>query len=268
MEDSPSGGRSADKQHQAIRSSLDLYSETGLTFPTGPCCSRGFTFADAEAVIAGSGGDDGDGDWAPHAYCYRRDQEVERLLPWIDAKGLWLQTESLRSGRRAGLEHFIAPLRDVEGSVCRVVKFTKGGSFGFIPVCDDASANSDLWFPLHPATPCQYLRRMALVDELQPELETRLQGFALLDGSLRIVTSQRFIEPIAATPVAITDFFSERGFQRVNESTWFHAAHGIALFDVRPANILTFEGMLYPVDIMPVRPELKMRALIQKALSS
>ncbi len=64
---------------------------------------------------------------------------------------------------------------------------------------------------MRPRTPLQYLRRMALTDQLFPALEHRLEGFMKLNVQLRIVISQRFIEPVATTPRAISDFFYRGG---------------------------------------------------------
>lgn len=122
------------------------------------------------------------------------------------------------------------------------------------------------WFPLRPATPAQYLQRLALVDDLIPELETFLEGFASVDGTLRIVTSQRFIDPVAASSASIQAFLIGRGFVQVNEAAWYHSGHRLALFDVRPANVLEYSGELYPVDIIPLVPGDRMTTLIQRAI--
>jgi hypothetical protein len=272
MEDRPSEGFSQSQPPDLYQRPVDeqcerLVTEAGIAFPGGPCRRAVITFSDAEAVIRGGGVDDGDGDWAFNAYRQRRDREVESLLPWIDAQGLWIEPQVLTSARKAGMEHLILPLQDSEGTVRRVVKLTKADSFGLLPICDDASYSPDEWFPPRSATPAQYLRRMALLDELRPEIETCLEGFARINGTLRIVTSQRFIDPVPASAKSIREFFSNRGFQQVNESAWYHPEHRVALFDVRPANVLEYAGELYPVDIMPVEPGPRMTALIQKALS-
>lgn len=105
-----------------------------------------------------------------------------------------------------------------------------------------------------------------MLDELRPEMEACLEGFAVIDGKLRLVTSQRFIEPVAASPKAIQAFLLERGFLPVNDSAWYHPEQRIALFDVRPANVLEHDGLLYPVDIMPLVPCARMKALILEAM--
>lgn len=256
----------SDPDHRDRSQFQNLVTEAGIAFPCGPCRRAGVAFSDAEAVISGGCGDDGEGDWTFDAYCQRRDREVASLLPWIEAHDLWIEPRTLGGARKAGMEHLILPLQDSEGTVRRVVKLTKGDSFGLLPISDDASYSPDNWFPPRPATPAQYFQRMALLDELRPEMETCLEGFAVIDGKLRLVTSQRFIEPVAASPKAIQAFLLERGFLPVNDSAWFHAGHRLALFDVRPANVLEHDGLLYPVDIMPLVPCARMKALILEAM--
>lgn len=95
-----------------------LVTETGLAFPSGPCRRAGITFSDAEAVISGGCGDDGDGDWTLDAYRQRRDREVAVVMPWADAQGLWIDPEMLNEARKAGMEHLILPskiLREQSG---------------------------------------------------------------------------------------------------------------------------------------------------------
>ena len=157
-------------------------------------------------------------------------------------------------------------LLTADRKVSRLLKMTKGESFGFTPTCDDASPFPREWFPLLPATPVQYLQRMALLNELRPELETRLEGFAVVEEKLVVVTSQRFIDPAAAPQPAISAFFGERGFEQLSEFAWYHTHLNLAVFDVTPANVLEYDGRLYPVDIMPVEPRPMMRRLIRRAL--
>ena len=244
----------------------ELVTEAGIAFPVGPCRRAGISFRDAEAVISSSSGDDGEGDWSLDAYRRQRDRQIAGLLPWIIENGLWIDSQILSGSRRAGMEHLILLLQDSMGTVQRVAKLTKGEAFGFLPDCDDASPMPEEWFPLRPATPAQYLQRLALVDDLIPELETFLEGFASVDGTLRIVTSQRFIDPVAASSASIQAFLIGRGFVQVNEAAWYHSGHRLALFDVRPANVLEYSGELYPVDIIPLVPGDRMTTLIQRAI--
>ncbi len=74
------------------------------------------------------------------------------------------------------------------------------------------------------------------------------------EGQFRIVISQRFVDPVAASPKAIADFFTGAGFERLLPESWYRAADNVAIFDTGTTNILEFAGRLFPIDILPVRP--------------
>jgi hypothetical protein len=101
---------------------------------------------------------------------------------------------------------------------------------------------------------------------LFPALEHRLEGFAMLDEQFRIVISQRFIDPVAASQKAIADFFTGAGFERLLPEAWYRAADNVVVFDTGTTNVLEFAGRLFPIDIMPIRPSGIMFDRIQKAL--
>lgn len=150
----------------------------------------------------------------------------------------------------------------------RVMKITKGPKFGFYPYCDPnlVSGMVSDWFELRAGTPLQYLRRMALTDELFPALGHRLEGFAMLDGQFRIVISQRFVDPVAASPEAIAKFFKRAGFAPLLPEAWYRAADNVAVFDTGTTNILEFARRLFPIDILPIRPGGFMLKRIHEAL--
>ncbi len=153
--------------------------------------------------------------------------------------------------------------------VQRVVKITKGQHFGFYPQVDLTVVSGMVsdWFGLKPGTPMQYLRRMALTHALFPALEHRLEGFAMLEGQFRIVISQRFIDPVAASQLAIAKFFTEAGFEQLLAEAWYRAADNVVVFDTGTTNVLEFAGRLFPIDIVPIRPNEVMLQRIQKALT-
>ncbi len=152
--------------------------------------------------------------------------------------------------------------------VTRIAKITTGPKFGFQPYCDPMLRSGMVsdWFELRAATPLQYLRRMALTHELFPALEHRLEGFAMLDGMFRIVISQRFIDPVSASPKAIAKFFAKAGFAQLLPEAWCRAADNVAIFDTGTTNMLEFAGHLFPIDIVPLRPSGFMLERIHDAL--
>lgn len=163
------------------------------------------------------------------------------------------------------MEHDIL---QIEGPPRRITKVTKGQRFGFYPYADPMLVSSMVsdWFGLRPGTPLQYFRRMALTHALFPALEHRLEGFVVLENQFRIVISQRFVQPTAASPKAIADFFTAAGFVRLLPEAWYRAADNVAIFDAGTTNILEFAGRLFPIDILPVRPGGVMLERIREAL--
>ena len=184
---------------------------------------------------------------------------------WVDEVGFWLPDGSLRDRVRGRMEHDILRVGE---PVDRIFKITRGSKFGFYPHSDPSLVSGMVgdWFALRPATPLQYLRRMALTDELFPALEHRLEGFAMLDGQFRIVIAQRFIEPVAAPRKAIVDFFTGAGFEQLLPEAWYRARDNVAVFDAGTTNLLEFSGRLFPIDILPVRPNGNMLERIVAAL--
>jgi hypothetical protein len=226
---------------------------------------RAVDFADAEAVVSGSLGDEGTDAWTPVEFSRRRDLEIGVLTKWVEENGLWIPVELKLQIEPGRTEHNLIYIGIPPK---RVMKFTKGQRFGFVPFVDPTLVSglvSD-WFPLRPATPLQYLRRMSLMHELFPALDHRLEGFTMLDGQFRIVISQQFINPVEASEQAIADFFTEPGFERLLPEAWYRAADNVAIFDTGTTNLLEFEGHLFPIDVMPIRPSGTMLERIQAAL--
>ena len=97
-------------------------------------------------------------------------------------------------------------------------------------------------------------------------MEHRLEGFAVLEGEFHIVISQRFIDPVSASPKAIADFFTGAGFERLLPEAWHRAAENAAISDTGTTNILEFAGHLIPIGALPIRPAGLMLERIHEAL--
>lgn len=163
------------------------------------------------------------------------------------------------------MEHDIIRVGD---PVRRITKITKGQRFGFYPYADPMLVSGMVsdWFGLRPATPLQYLRRMRLTHQLFPALEHRLEGFVMLEGQFRMVISQCFIDPVAASREAIADFFTGAGFERLLPEAWYRAVDNVAVFDAGTTNILAFSGHIFPIDVLPIQPAGFLLERIREAL--
>lgn len=214
---------------------------------------RGRDFLDAEAIARSGASIDGENAWSPDAFGRQRDREIANLDAWATECGLWLPQSVLAGIRRGGVEHNLILIGD---PVERIWKVTKGGFFGTCPSCefDVAPGLVSDNLVLHPATPSQYLARMALMTQIFPALDSKLEGFARLAEQFAIITSQRFIPAGGATPQEIERFFKRKGYKQLLPEAWFHTGDNIALFDVGPANILHYQGNLFPIDIIPICP--------------
>lgn len=198
---------------------------------------RALDFANAEAVVSGSLGDEGTDAWTPVGFARRRDLEIGILSAWADALGLWMPDSAMQGIERGRMEH---DLIYVGTPPVRVVKLTRSQRYGFYPHADPSLVSGMVsdWFGLRPGTPLQYLRRMALMHELFPALEHRLEGFALVEEQFRIVISQRFVDPVPASAEAIADFFTGAGFDQLLPEAWYRAADNVAIFVTGTTNVL------------------------------
>lgn len=235
----------------------------------GSQSSRSVHFADAEAFIVSSLGDDLTDDPSQSAYLSRWKLETDCLSKWAEDLNLWVPDKVLAQRGKGRREHDLILIEDPEtGSVQRVMKLTKGQRSGFLPVCDRSLVSSTVsdWFQFAPATPLQYLRRMRLTHDLFPGLDHRLEGFAILESTFRVVISQRFVYPESANEKEVVAYFEGMGFVRVLQDSWYQAASNLAIFDAGRSNILAHEGFIFPVDVNPIRPGTFMKARIHEAL--
>ena len=257
-------------------------SSGGAVLP-GPCSRAGITCQNAADVARAGDGRNPETD-------DERSQVIEiestRLIRWAGAHSLWVDSRILQmllvqpahgGNPIGGAEHFVHAFCDDQTEVgVRIWKITRNGRFGFVPSCDGAGSMPREWFRLRWATPSEYLQRLDLLNFLAPETETRLEGFAQVDGNFHVITSQRYIkiEGGSATAEEVEKYFNDLGFVALLAtggpdsltSAWYHEGDNLAVFDAWADNFILYEGRLFPVDVIPVEPGPDMAELIKHAL--
>jgi hypothetical protein len=55
-------------------------------------------------------------------------------------------------------------------------------------------------------------------------------------------------------------------FHQVLAGIFYRADDNLLIFDVKPANAIRSGGVIVPVDVIPMRPDVVMRSIIREAL--
>lgn len=176
------------------------------------------------------------------------------LCEWAHGLGLLLTLDKLPTvAVRGGQEHDLFH----DTATDRYFKVTRGGIFGLSPGIELALVSSSQdarRFHLWEATPLEYLERIALVNELVPDLN-RLEGILTqADGDLAIVTSQPRFDIVAVTEAEIDAWFATQGFQRITSSGYYRVADNLGVFDAHDKNVVRAGELLVPFDVIPCHP--------------
>ena len=124
-------------------------------------------------------------------------------------------------------------------------------------------------------TPYQYLTRLELLNRWcsGPSVPggmvlTRLEGFAKVAGRISIITSQHFFQRDRhMDDASLSNWLREMGFQSVTTGIWYDPDMNLALFDVKPANVILCQGVVIPVDVIPFEPQGHMRDVLNQAVA-
>ena len=84
---------------------------------------------------------------------------------------------------------------------------------------------------------------------------TRMEGVAVLDDQFAIITSQCSYPHDGDQPDAreLDRWFRGLGFKPVTAGIFYRSEDNIAIFDVKPANVIRSGGILRPVDVIPIK---------------
>lgn len=104
---------------------------------------------------------------------------------------------------------------------------------------------------LRPATPLEYLDRLALYNELFGD-DVEFIGLVRQRGGLSLVISQIFLTGGKPSIPQIASFMSGQGFRKLGDvNAYYRAEDRLAVFDAHARNFVLTEGIPVPFDVIP-----------------
>lgn len=173
-----------------------------------------------------------------------------------------LPSKSVKGGQEHDLWH--------DETTDRYWKSTRGGVFGLSPGIELAlvsSAEDARRFHLWEASPVEYLERLQLHNLLVPGLNV-LEGVIVQEEELIIVTSQPRFDIVPVTSDEIDVWFATLGFEKITTAAYYRAADNLGVFDAHEKNLVRFEDVLIPFDVIPCRPAGGFREFIADTLAA
>jgi hypothetical protein len=159
----------------------------------------------------------------------------------------------------------------------RVFKATKKMRFGVYPSCSGRATGDPVdQLKLGKGTPHQYLMRLELLNRWSASLDgmkgiemNRLEGSMILDDQFSIITSQPWFphDEVQTTVEDIAAWMARNGFQMITAGIWYHLQCNLALFDVKPSNMIRSGGHIIPIDVIPIEPFGRMKTILEAVLS-
>ena len=116
---------------------------------------------------------------------------------------------------------------------------------------------------LRPATPLEYLDRLALHNELFGD-DVEFLGLVRWKSGWSMVISQIFLRGSKPSIPQIAAYLADHGFRKLEgENAYFRATDGIAVFDAHARNYVLIEGVPVPFDVLPQKVAPRMEALLK-----
>ncbi len=225
--------------------------------------------AAAKSVIERVLGRGGEEYWSASDYDSCHAAEVNALEAWARESGCWLTSDEwLHWDASLGMgEHHLQQCGD------RVYKATKKVRFGVYPSCSGRATGDPVdQLKLTRGTPHQYLMRLELLNcwsETLPGMTkgpmNQMEGCAGIDGGFSIITSQPLFphDEVQTTLEDIAVWMAKHGFKMITAGIWYNAGLNLALFDVKPSNMIRSGGHIIPIDVIPIEPFGRMKQILE-----
>lgn len=115
---------------------------------------------------------------------------------------------------------------------------------------------------LRPATPLEYLDRLALQNDLFGD-SIEFLGFVKQRVGWSLVTSQAFLTGEKPAIDQIAAMMASYGFRRLDgENAYFRASDRLAVFDAHARNFVLTDGIPVPFDVIPQIVSGRMESLL------
>lgn len=115
---------------------------------------------------------------------------------------------------------------------------------------------------LRPATPLEYLDRLALHNDLFGR-SVEFVGLVRHKGGWSFVVSQIFLKGVKPSIPQISAFMGEHGFQKLGEeNAYYRAADHLAVFDAHARNFVLADSVPVPFDVIPQHVSGRFEALL------
>lgn len=207
--------------------------------------------------------------WSASDYGAAKSREIIVLEQWAKEKGCWLESPDWEDwDLSVGMgEHHLRQDQD------RVFKATKKARFGVYPSCSGRATGDPVdQLKLTRGTAYQYLLRMDLLNRWAMTLEgmkgvemNRLEGCMILDDQFSIITSQPWFphDEVQTTLEDIVAWMAKHGFKMITAGIWYNAGLNLALFDVKPSNMIRSSGHIIPIDVIPIEPFGRIKQILE-----
>ncbi len=278
MPSKPDSRADLEGESAAFRGDADKAGDENATFSDERGKVEGDRLLAAKGVIERVLDRRGGEHWSAFEFELERDREIACIEQWARDSGCWLESELPErwgSSETFG-EHDIVQKDD------RIWKATKPQNrmgklrFGVYPSClRRGMADPVDQLKQQSATPYQYLTRLELLNRWcsGPGVAgsialTRLEGFAQVAGRFSIITSQPFFQrDYHLDDASLSRWLRGLGFRSVTTGIWYDPDMNLALFDVKPANVILCQGVFIPVDVIPIEPQGHMRDVLNQAIA-
>ncbi len=237
---------------------------------------RGIDLSAAQGVLGRVLGRCGSEHWTAVEFGPQRDREIACLEEWARNVGAWLEPKGRLlwdTSDKFGEHH----LRFREKRVFKATKRHENSQtlrFGIYPrFSGRALPNPAEQIQMGSGTPFQYLARLELLNNWCGPVEagsalTRLEGFIRVNGEFSIITSQPFFKQDRQLEEReISTWLCTLGFRFVTAGIWYDPIQNLALFDVKPSNIILSNGRFIPIDLIPIQPSGVMKYVLKAAIT-